>query len=54
MHFLENVLILIKSSLKFIPNGPIYNVPALVEVIACCQPGDKSLSEPMMINFINT
>ena len=25
----ENISILIKSSLKFVPKGPIYNIPAL-------------------------
>ena len=31
----ENVLILIKISLKFLPKGPINNIPALVQVMAC-------------------
>ena len=50
MHLLnETVLILIKISMKFIPEGPINNIPALVQVMAWRHPGDKPLSEPMMI-----
>ena len=46
----ENVLISIKISLKFIPKGPIYNIPALVQIMATRRlPGDKPLSEPLMI-----
>ena len=44
----ENLLILIKISLKFIPNGPIYNIPTLVQIMAWRRPGDKSLSVPMV------
>ena len=45
----ENVWILIKISLKFIPMGPIDNIPALVQVMAWHQSGNKPLSEPMMV-----
>ena len=45
----ENVLISIKISLKFIPKGPINNIPALVQIMAWRWPGNKPLSEPMMI-----
>ena len=44
----ENVWILIKISLKFVPRGPINNIPTLVQVMAWRRPGDKPLSEPMM------
>ena len=44
----ENVIILIKISVKFVPNGPIDNIPALVQIMAWRRPGDKPLSEPMM------
>ena len=44
----ENVIILIKISLKFVPNGPINNSPALVQIMAWRRLGDKPLSEPMM------
>ena len=38
----------IKMSLKFIPKGPIDNIPSLVQIMAWRRPGDKPLSEPMM------
>ena len=41
----ENVRILIKFSLKFVPNGPVNNIPALVQMMAWRRPGDKPLSE---------
>ena len=48
----EDVWIPFKISLKPVPKGPIYNIPALVEIMARCQPGDKPLSQPMMINLL--
>ena len=45
----ENVWIPIKISLKFVPQGPIDNIPALVQIMAWRRPGDKPLSEPMMV-----
>ena len=45
----ENVEILIKISLKFVPKGPIYNIPALVQILSWCRPGAKPLSEPSMM-----
>ena len=47
----ENIRILIKISLKFVPKVPINNIPALVQIMAWCRPGDKPLSEPMMVSF---
>ena len=47
----ENVWISIKISLKFVPKGPIYNIPALVQIMACRCPGDKPISEGMMVNL---
>ena len=47
----ENDWIPINISLKFIPKGPINNIPALVQIMAWRQPGDKPLSEPMMTYF---
>ena len=41
----ENVWISIAISLKFDPNGPINNIPALVQIMAWCRPDDKPLSE---------
>ena len=46
----ENVWISIEISLKFVPKGPINNIPALVQIMAWRRPGDKPLSEPIMIN----
>ena len=48
----ENVWISIKKSLKFVPRGPIGNIPALVQIMAWRRPGDKPLSEPMTVNLI--
>ena len=45
----ENVWIPIKISLKFVPKGPINNIPALVQIMAWRRPGDKPLYEPMMV-----
>ena len=44
----ENVWLPIKISLKFVPKGPINNIPALVQIMAWRRPGDKSSSEPMV------
>ena len=48
----ENVRILITISLKFIPKGPINNNPALVQIMSWRCPGDKPLSEPMMVSYL--
>ena len=40
----ENVWIPIKISLKFVPKGPINNIPALVQTMAWRRAGDKPLS----------
>ena len=47
----ENVWISVKISLKFVPKGPINNMPALVQIIPWCRPGDKPLSDPMLSRF---
>ena len=47
----ENVWITIKISLKFAPKGPINNIPALVQIMAWRRPGDKPLSEPMLVSL---
>ena len=47
----ENVWIAIKISMNFVPRGPINNIPALVRIMAWCRPGDKSLSEQMMVSL---
>ena len=43
-----NLWISIKISLKFVPECPINNIPALVHIMAWRRTGDKPLSEPMM------
>ena len=48
----ENVRISIKISLKFVPEGPINNIPELVQIMAWRRPGDKPLSKPMMIRLL--
>ena len=45
----ENVLISIKISLKLVPKGQINNIPALVQIMAWRGPGNKPLSEPMLV-----
>ena len=47
----ENVWIPIKISLKFVPKCPINNIPALVWIMAWRRPGNKPLSEPMMVSL---
>ena len=47
----ENVWIPIKISLKFVPKGPINNIPALVQIMAWRRPGDKTFSEPMLVSL---
>ena len=47
----ENDKIQIKISLKFVPRSQIENKPALVQVMAWRQIGDKPLPEPMMAQF---
>ena len=41
----------IQISLKFVPKGSINNIPALVQIMAWHRPGDKLLSEPVMVNL---
>ena len=50
--FNENVWILIKISLKFVPKGSINNIPAMVQIMAWCRPGDKPLSEAMIVSLL--
>ena len=47
----ENVWIPNKISLKFVPKGPINNIPAMVQIKAWRRPGDKPLSEPMVVSL---
>ena len=50
--FNENEWILTKISLKFVLKGQINNIPVLVQIMAWRQPGNKSLSEPMMVRLL--
>ena len=47
----ENVWIWVKISLKSVSMGPINNIPALVQIMAWRRPGDRPLSEPMMVSL---
>ena len=49
----ENVWISLNIPLKFVPRDPINNIPALVQIMAWRRPGDKPLSEPMLV-FVPT
>ena len=48
----EIIWISIKISLRFVPRGRINNIPALVQIMAWRRPGDKPLSEPMMVSSL--
>ena len=48
----ENIWISINISLNFVPKGQINNIPALVPIMAWRRPGDKPLSEPMMVSLL--
>ena len=47
----ESVWIPITISLEFVPKGPINNIPALVHMMAWRRPGNKPLSESMMVRL---
>ena len=44
----DSIYISIKISLKFVPQGPINNIPGLVQIMAWRLTGDKSLSETIL------
>ena len=48
----ENAWLSLKISLKFVPKVQINNIPALVQIMAWRRPGDKPLSEPMMVSLL--
>ena len=50
--FNENIRISLKISLKFVPNFRINNITALVQIMAWYRPGDKPLSEPVMVSLL--
>ena len=41
----------LKISLKFVSKVRIKNIPALVQIMAWRRPGDKPLSEPMVVSL---
>ena len=45
-------LVSVKISLKFVPKGPINNIPSLVQMMAWRRPCDKLLSEPMVVSLV--
>ena len=47
----ENVWLSIEISLKFVPMGPINNIPAFVQIMVWRRTGDKPLSELMMFSL---
>ena len=48
----ENVWFLFKISLKFVSKGLINNIPALVQIMAWRRPGDKPLSQSIMVSSL--
>ena len=42
---------MIRTSLKFVSKSPIVNKSALVQVMAWCRTGDKTLPQPMLTQF---
>ena len=48
----ENAWISIKISLQCVPEGPIHNIPELVQIMTWRRPSDKPLSEPMRISLL--
>ena len=48
----ENVRILKKFSIKFVPKGPNINIAALVEIMAWRRSGHNPVSEPVMVSLL--
>ena len=48
----ENVWISLTISLKCVRKVRINNIPSLVQIMAWRRPGDKPLSEPMMVSLL--
>ena len=47
----QTVRISIRIALKFVPRSLFNNIPALIEIMAWRRPGDKPLSETMMVSL---
>ena len=39
-------------SLRFVPKGLNNDIPSLVQIMAWRRPGDKPLSEPMIVSLV--
>ena len=50
--FNENMWFFIKILLNCVPNGQINNIPSLFQIMGWCRPGDKPLSEPVMVSLL--
>ena len=48
----ENLSISLRISLEFVLMVPINNIPTLVQIMDWRRPGDKPLSEPMMVSLL--
>ena len=48
----KNIWISTEISPKLVPHGPIDNIPVLVQIMVWRRPGDKPLSEPMMVRLL--
>ena len=48
----EEVKILFRISMTFVPRCPINNIPALIQIMAWRRIGDKPLSEPMTVSLL--
>ena len=53
LHFLEwkGMNFYFKKSVKFVRKDPINHIPAFVKILAWCRPGDKPLSETMVVRL---
>ena len=47
----ENAWVSLRISLKFVPKVRINNIPSLVQIMAWRRPGDKPLSESMVVSL---
>ena len=50
--WIKNVWISIKIWFKFVPRGPVSNIPALVQIMAWHRPSDNPLSESMGVSLM--
>ena len=47
----ENVLISLQISMEFVPKVRVSNIRAFIQIMAWHRPGDKPLSEPMIVDL---